>query len=175
VHAIQLQTVHRHWFCKVAFPHSCQIEEGGSENPGSNWRFNAESSAALMDIDMVCGSFTRCIWTVMGKIHTRQLRLTTQLRLHGVKPCRRNFIYADNASSLPRKRDLLGTILSFCPIVTRHPTIVLSVPPCLPCADAGATRPQQRFKIMVALEMPREFVSHPVMKQVSEGLVKTIS
>ncbi len=28
---------------------------------------------------------------------------------------------------------------------------------------------------MVALEMPREFVSHPVMKQVSECLVKTIS
>jgi hypothetical protein len=34
----------------------------------------------------------------------------------------------------------------------------------------GATRPQQRFKIMVAIEMPREFVSHPVMTQVS-GIV----
>ena len=42
-------------------------------------------------------------------------------------------------------------------------------------SDAGATRPQQRSKIMVALEMPREFVSHPVMKQVSECLVKIIS
>ncbi len=109
----ELQTVHRDWFCKVAFPHSCQIEVGGSEAPDSNWRFEAESSAALMDIDMVCdgkGKYTR--WYVMEKIHTRQLRL------HGVKPCRRNFI-ADNASSMPWNRDLLGTILSFFPILTK--------------------------------------------------------
>jgi hypothetical protein len=35
----------------------------------------------------------------------------------------------------------------------------------------GATRPQQRLKIMVAIGMPREFVSHPVMKQVSGILI----
>ncbi len=31
------------------------------------------------------------------------------------------------------------------------------------------------MKIMVAIEMPLEFVSHPVMKQVSKCLVKAIS
>ena len=43
---------------------------------------------------------------------------------------------ADNASSMPWKRDLLGTFLSFFPIVTQNPTLVhsVSVPPCLPCA-----------------------------------------
>ena len=53
----------------------------------------------------------------------------------GVKLFRRDFI-ADNASSMPWKRDLLGTFLSFCPIVTQNPTLVhsVSVPPCLPCA-----------------------------------------
>ena len=53
----------------------------------------------------------------------------------GVKLCRHNFI-ADNASSMPWKRDLLGTLVSFCPIVTQNPTLVhsVSVPPCLPCA-----------------------------------------
>ncbi len=105
----ELQTVHRDWFCKVALPRSYQIKVGGSEAPGSNWRFKSERPAELMDIDMVCGSFIRCIWSVMGRIHTRQLRL------HRVKPCRPNFI-ADNASSMPWKRDLHGKILSFCPI-----------------------------------------------------------
>jgi hypothetical protein len=42
-----------------------------------------------------------------------------------------------------------------------------SVEAILVLSRTGATRPQQRLKIMVALEMPREFVSHPVMKQVS--------
>ena len=53
----------------------------------------------------------------------------------GVKLCRRNFI-ADNASPMPWKRDLLGTFLSFCPIVTQNPTLVhsVSVPACLACA-----------------------------------------
>ena len=53
----------------------------------------------------------------------------------GVKQFRRNII-ADNASSMPWKRDLLGTFLSFCPMVTQNPTLVhsVSVPPCLPCA-----------------------------------------
>jgi hypothetical protein len=96
----ELQTVHRDWFCKVAFPRSYQIKVGGSEAPGSNWRFKAESSAALIqiwyDTDMVCD----------------------------VKPCRRNYS-ADNASSTPSKRYLLGTILSFCPILTQNLTIQL--------------------------------------------------
>ena len=37
---------------------------------------------------------------------------------------------------MPWKRELLGTFLSFCPIVTQNPTLVhgVSVPPCLPCA-----------------------------------------
>jgi hypothetical protein len=87
------------------------------------------------------------------------------------KPRRRNFI-ADNASSMPWKKGFTWHNSQFLPHCnkTNHS---LSVLPCLPCADAGATRPQQRLKIMVALEMPREFVSHPVMKQVSECLVET--
>ena len=53
----------------------------------------------------------------------------------GVKPFLHDFI-ADNASSMPWKRDLLGTFLSFCPIVTQNPTLVhsVAVPPCVPCA-----------------------------------------
>ena len=86
---MQFRAADRHWFCKVAFPPSCQIKVGGSEAPGSNWRFEAESSAVLMDTDIVFygkGSCTKCIWSVMGKVHTRQLRL------HGVKQCRRYII-----------------------------------------------------------------------------------
>ena len=45
----------------------------------------------------------------------------------GVKQFLRDFI-ADNASSMPWKRDLLGTFPSFCPIVTQNPTLVHSLP-----------------------------------------------
>ena len=45
-------------------------------------------------------------------------------------------LIADNASSVPWKRDLLGTFLSVLFILTQNPTLVprVPVPPCLPCA-----------------------------------------
>jgi hypothetical protein len=48
----------------------------------------------------------------------------------GVKPCC-NICIADNASSMPWKRELLCPFLSFCPIVTQNPTLAhsVSVPP----------------------------------------------